>query len=370
MIPVCVPLVDGREKELLQECIDTGWISSDGPFVRAFEEGFSSYLGADHGVAVCNGTVALETALYAAGVGPGDEVIMPAFTIISCAVAAVRLGARPVLVDIEPTTWGMAVEQVAAKITPRTRVIMPVHMYGHPVDLDPLLDLAEEHGLIVLEDAAQVHGAEYKGRKCGGIGHIGSFSFYANKILTTGEGGMVITSDERMAERARSYRNLCFIQGRRFFHEDLGNNYRMSNLQAAVGVAQLERLNEFVETKRRLGARYVEGLTGIPGLQTQVEKSWARAVYWMYCIQMDESTGWTAGTLMEALGRRGVGTRPFFVGLHEQPALLNQSYVDAGQRFPVTELASKQGLYLPSGLALTADQLDEVVGHIRELFDR
>jgi perosamine synthetase len=370
VIPVNEPLLDGRERELLAECVDTGWISSDGPFVGAFEEGFAGYLGAAHGIAVCNGTAALEVALYAAGVGEGDEVIMPSFTIVSCAIAAVRLGARPVLVDVEPDTWCMAVDQVAAVITPRTRAIMPVHMYGHPVDLDPLLELARIHGLAVIEDAAQVHGAEYKGRKCGGIGDLGSFSFYANKILTTGEGGMVVTSDERLAERARSYRNLCFRPERRFYHTELGYNYRMTNLQAAVGVAQLERLDEFVARKRALGERYREGLGDLPGVRTQVERSWAKGVYWMYCMELDPETGWDAAGFMAELGARGIGTRPFFLGLHEQPALVDQGWVEPGLSFPVTERSARQGLYLPSGLALTAAQVDEVVATVRNVLNR
>src|SRR5574337_319052 len=234
MIPVNEPLLNGRERKLLIECIETGWISSDGPFVAEFERRFASYIGVKHGVAVCNGTAALETALFAAGIRKGDEVIMPSFTIISCALAAIRLGAVPVLVDVEPETWNMDVGQVEARITPRTKAIMPVHVYGHPVDMDPVVRLAESHGLMIVEDAAEAHGAEYKGRKCGSLGHISAFSFYANKIVTTGEGGMVLTDDPVLAERAKSYRNLCFRPEKRFCHIELGQNYRMTNLQAAV----------------------------------------------------------------------------------------------------------------------------------------
>jgi len=267
MIPVSQPLLKGREKELLIECIESGWISSDGPFVGEFERRFADYIGLDYGVAVCNGTAALEVALFSAGVNRGDEVIMPSFTIISCALAAIRLGATPVLVDAEPETWNMDVSQIEARITPRTKVIMPVHIYGHPVDMDPVLELAKRHNLLVVEDAAEVHGAEYKGHKCGSLGHISAWSFYANKIITTGEGGMVLTSDPKMAERAASYRNLCFRPERRFYHTELGHNFRMTNLQAAVGLAQMERIEGILQIKRRWGQCYREKLSRIKGIK-------------------------------------------------------------------------------------------------------
>jgi len=366
MIPVNQPLVNGREKELLAECIETGWISSDGRFVGEFEKQFASYVQVEWGVAVCNGTAALETALFAAGIAKGDEVIMPSFTIISCALAAIRLGAVPVLVDVEPETWNMDVSQIEHRITPRTRAIMAVHIYGHPVDMEPLLEIAERHNLIVIEDAAEVHGAEYKGRKCGSLGHVSAFSFYANKIITTGEGGMVLTSDPEMAERARSYRNLCFRSDRRFFHTELGFNYRMTNLQAALGVAQMERIEEFVTKKRGLGEYYRKKLGAIEGIRTQIEKPWAKTVYWMYCIELDSSLGLCADEMMTELKHRGIGTRPFFWGLHEQPALQEIGLFE-NEHYPVTERISRQGLYLPSGLTLNEIQIDEVVSAVRSI---
>lgn len=366
MIPVNEPLLNGREKQLLAECIDTGWVSSDGPFVKTFEHQFADYIGARHGVAVCNGTAALEVALYAAGVGRGDEVIMPTFTIVSCLVAALRLGAVPVLVDVTPDTWGMDVTQIAAKITPRTRAIMPVHMYGHPVDMDPVLALAAEHGLVVIEDAAEVHGAEYKGRKCGSLGHLSAWSFYANKIINTGEGGMVLTSDEAMAARAASYRNLCFRPERRFHHTELGYNFRMTNLQAALGVAQLERIDEFVAIKRRLGALYRDQLASIPFIRGQVEKPWAKCVYWMYCVEIDPAGGFDADTAQRALAARGIGTRPFFLGLHEQPAAHDRGLF-VGESYPVSERIARQGFYLPSGLTLTDAQVGEVTAALGDV---
>lgn len=369
MLPVNQPLLNGREKELLIECIETGWISSDGPNIRKFEDGFAAYIGVDHGVAVSNGTVALEAALFAIGIGEGDEVIMPSFTIISCAIAALRFGAIPVLVDIEPDTWNIDVEQIEAKITSRTKAIMAVHMYGHPSDLDPILAIAKRHGLMVVEDASQVHGALYKGNKCGAIGHISTFSFYANKIITTGEGGMVMTSDDRLAERARSYRNLCFRTERRFYHTEIGNNLRMTNLQAALGVAQLARVDEFVELKRANGALYLERLNRLHGVRTQVEKPWAKMVYWMYCVQLDSSTGHDAEAMMAALSQRGVGTRPFFLGLHEQPVFRAKGwYLD--ERFPVTERAARQGFYLPSSVSLKVSDIDFVVEQVAEVLSK
>lgn len=359
MIPVNEPLFDGNEKKYLNQCIDEGWISSEGPFVKEFEENFSSYLGSRYGIAVCNGTVALETALFAAGIAKGDEVIMPTFTIISCAASALRLGAKPVLVDSEPDTWNMDVAQIEEKITKRTKAIMPVHIYGHPVDMDPVMELAEEYDLKVIEDAAEVHGALYKGKKAGGIGDVGSFSFYANKIITTGEGGMVVTNDEETAERARSYRNLCFKPGRRFYHTELGENFRMTNLQAAVGVAQLEQIDRFIEIKRKNAQRYTEGLKGLKDIKTPVEKGWAKNVYWMYAIELSEDLGITAEQMAESLAEKGIGTRPFFLGLHEQP-VFHRVGLYIGERYPVAERIARQGLYLPSGHTLTEEQIGYV----------
>lgn len=365
MLQVNQPLLDGREKELLIECIETGWISSDGPNIKKFEDGFADYLGVTHGVAVANGTVALEAALFALGVGEGDEIIMPSFTIISCAIAAVRFGAKPVLVDIEPDTWNIAVEKIEEKITPRTKAIMAVHMYGHPSDMDPILAIADRHGLKVIEDASQVHGAVYKGKKCGSIGHISTFSFYANKILTTGEGGMVMSSDSHLADRARSYRNLCFRSERRFYHTEIGNNLRMTNMQAALGVAQLERLNEFVELKRINGKRYEERLNRLDGVKAQVEKPWARMVYWMYCVELDTHTGHDAESMMTALAKRGVGTRPFFLGLHEQPVFRDKGWY-LNDVYPITERAARQGFYLPSSVTLKESDIDFVVEQLSD----
>jgi len=372
MIPVSEPLLDGNEKRYLAECIDSGWISSEGPFVARFERAFASHMGCSHGVAVCNGTAALETALYALGVGRGDEVIMPSFTIISCALAAIRLGARPVLVDIEPEMWCMDMAQIAGRISPRTKVIMPVHIYGHPVDMDPLLRLRESHGCKILEDAAEVHGAEYFSRhlgdrwvKCGAMGDAAATSFYANKIVTTGEGGMVLSNDSLVADRARSYRNLCFQPEKRFYHTDLGFNFRLTNLQAAVGLAQVERLDEFIKIKVKLAAYYRQLIETIPGLRFMTVKPWAKPVYWMYAVELDPQSGLDAATVMERMRARGVGTRPFFMGLHRQPALLELGLF-RDESYPNTDKAHRLGFYLPSGLTLTEAVIEKIVAALRD----
>ena len=284
-IPVNEPLLSGNEKKYLCECIDTGWISSEGPFVKEFEQKMSAGVNRRYGIAVSNGTAALEVAIQALGVKEGDEVIMPAFTIISCAMAVTKVGAVPVLVDSDLQTWNMNTEEIEAKITPRTKAIMIVHIYGLPVEVDRVLALAEKYNLKVIEDAAEMHGQTYNGRPCGSFGDISTFSFYPNKHITTGEGGMVMTDDEELAERCRMIRNLCFRKDVRYVHDEISDNYRFTNLQAAVGLAQLERLDEFVGKKRRMGSYYTEKLREIDGLILPLEKTdYADNIYWVYGI--------------------------------------------------------------------------------------
>ena len=362
MIPVNEPLLDGDELRLLRECIETGWISSEGPFVSRFEEQFAARMGRHYGVAVANGTAALEIAVAALDLGPGDEVIMPAFTIISCAGAIVRAGAVPVLVDADPATWNMRVEEIEARITPRTRAIMVVHIYGLPVDMDPLLAVATRHGLAIIEDAAQMHGQTYRGRPCGSFGDVSTFSFYPNKHVTTGEGGMVVTDRPEVAEAARSLRNLCFQAKQRFVHERLGWNYRMTNLQAALGLAQLARLETFVQRKRRMGARYTAGLTPLmPHLQLPVaHTSYAENIYWVFGVVLSDDLPLDAAEAMALLARRGVGCRPFFWPMHEQPVFQRMGLY-RGETYPTAERLARRGFYVPSGLALTEAQIDTVI---------
>jgi len=375
MIAVNEPLLGDRELKYVTECIKTGWISSAGHFIEEFEEKWAAYCGMAHGVAVSNGTTALQVAVGCLNLDPGDEVIMPTFTIISCALAILENGGIPVLVDCDPRTWCMDVSQVEARITPRTRAIMPVHIYGHPVDMDPLTSLAEKYHLEIVEDAAEVHGAEYlTGRfgddpvwkRCGGMSDISTFSFFANKLITTGEGGMVLTNNARYAEKARSLRNLCFRSDRRFYHTELGYNFRLTNLQAALGLAQMERLAQIIEKKRWMGPAYTERLKDIEVLQLPVEEPWARQVYWMYSVVLDESSGMDAVEFARRLQDMGIQTRPFFLGMHEQPVFHDRGLY-LNEHYPVAERIARQGLYLPSGLALTEDQLDEVCNAVHQI---
>jgi perosamine synthetase len=358
------PLLGARELEYVRECVETGWISSAGRFIGQFEDEWAAFCGRRHGVAVSNGSVALQAAVAALDLAPGDEVVMPTFTIISCATAVLAAGASPVLVDSEPRTWCMDVEQVRARVGPRTKAVMPVHIYGHPVDMDPLLALAAKRGLPVLEDAAEAHGAEYRSAagewaRCGSFGALSCFSFYANKIVTTGEGGMVVTDDDELARRLRSLRNLGFDPQRRFTHEELGFNFRLTNLQAAVGVAQIERVEETIARKREVAARYTAALRALDALQLPAEEPWARNVFWMYGVVVDEATGLDATTFAARLAEAGVETRPFFLGMHEQPVFARRGMF-AGESYPVAERLARQGLYLPSGAALTDAQVDAV----------
>jgi perosamine synthetase len=356
-VAVNEPLLDGNEAAYLQECIATGWISSDGPFVERFETSFAARVGRRYGIAVCNGSFALDVAVAALGIGPGDEVIMPTFTIISCAAAIVRAGAKPVLVDCDPDDWNMRVSDIEALITPRTRAIMPVHIYGLPVDMDPLLQIARKHKLAVIEDAAEMHGQTYHGKPCGSFGDISTFSFYPNKHVTTGEGGMVVTDDDHLASRLRKQRNLCFESERRFLHRELGWNLRMSNLQAAVGLAQLERLDQFVVRKREIGRLYRAKLAvhQLLALQPEFTES-AENIYWVNAIVLSPEVPGDAKSMADSLGAHGVGTRPFFWPMHQQPVFHDMGLF-LKEKHPHAENIALRGFYLPSGLALHDDDV-------------
>ncbi|NEQ25562.1 MAG: DegT/DnrJ/EryC1/StrS family aminotransferase [Microcoleus sp. SIO2G3] len=366
-IPVNEPLLDGNEKKYLNECIDTGWVSSEGPFVKQFERQFATRMDRQYGIAVCNGSVALDAAVAALGISQGDEVILPTFTIISCAAAIVRVGAVPVVVDCDPYTWNMDVNQIEAKITPKTKAIMVVHIYGLPVEMEPVLTLADKYGLQIIEDAAEMHGQAYKGRPCGSFGAISTFSFYPNKHVTTGEGGMLVTNDEKLAKRCCSLRNLCFQPQNRFIHEELGWNFRMTNLQAAMGLAQLERLDEFVERKRCMGQSYTELLSGTRGLQLPIRQTdYATNIYWVYGIVLKDDVPFDAKEAMRRLGDYKIGTRPFFWPMHDQPVFRKMGLFE-GESCPVAERIARRGFYIPSGLALSAEQVGRVVQALVEI---
>lgn len=364
-IPVNQPLLDGNERKYLLECLDTGWISSEGPFVERFEQEFAARVGRRHGIAVSNGSVALDAAVIALGIGPGDEVIMPTFTIISCAAAVARAGAIPVLVDSDAQSWNMDVNQLASRISARTKAIMVVHLYGLPVDMAPILTLAERHGLAIIEDAAEMHGQTYNGRPCGSFGTLSTFSFYANKHITTGEGGMILTDDPALAEHLRSLRNLSHLPGRRFVHEELGWNFRLTNLQAALGVAQLENLDRSIERKRRMGQTYRQLLEGIEQIELPLARTdYADSVYWVFGLVLADSLVFDAAEMMARLAKRGVGTRPFFWPMHEQPVFLNRGWFK-GERYPVAERIARRGFYLPSGMALSREQCEGAAAALR-----
>jgi perosamine synthetase len=367
MIPVNQPLLDGNEKKYLQECIDTGWISSEGPFVQRFESEFADRVGRRHGVAVCNGTAAIDAAVDALGIGPGDEVILPTFTIISCVAQIVHAGATPVLIDSDPATWNMDVGRIEARITSRTKAIMVVHIYGLPVDMDPLLAIAARYGLEVIEDASEMIGQTYRGKACGSFGDISTVSFYPNKHVTSGEGGMILTDRDDLGEQCRSLRNLCFQPHERFVHERLGWNLRMTNLQAAVGVAQLERLDEFVARKRRMGQRYTEAFAGFRRVRLPLASTdYADSIYWVYGMVLDADHGLDAKAAMARLAAEGIGCRPFFAPMHRQPVLRGMGFF-AGESYPVADHLYDKGFYIPSGLALTDEDMDRVIAGVRKV---
>ena len=369
-IPVNEPLLNGNEKKYLCQCIDTGWISSEGPFVKDFERRMIATVGRKYGIAVSNGTAALEVAVQALGIQAGDEVIMPTFTIISCAMAVTKLGAVPVLVDSDLSTWNMNVEEIESKITDKTKAIMIVHLYGLPVEVDKVLALAEKYNLKIIEDAAEMHGQTYKGKACGGFGDISTFSFYPNKHVTTGEGGMIVTDDDMLAKRCRLLRNLCFREDVRYVHDEISDNYRFTNLQAAVGLAQLERLDEFVERKRAMGRYYTEKLCDVKGLMLPVEKTdYADNVYWVFGLVLDEGIQADNKVIQKMLAEKGIASRTFFWCMHEQPVyrkaglFLNEGYSNA-------EYLARKGFYIPSGLALTKEQMDKVITGIRDVMSK
>lgn len=373
MIPVNEPLLNGNELKYLAECIETGWISSEGPFVRKLEDGMAAVGGQRHGVAVTNGSAALDLAVAALGIGPGDEVILPTFTIISCGAAITRAGATPVVVDCDPPTWNMDPTQIEDRITPRTRAIMVVHIYGLPVHMDPVMDIAQRHGLKIIEDGAEQIGQVYRSTKSraprliGSFGDIATFSFYPNKHVTTGEGGMVLTSDDALAERCRNLRNLCFGRRRRFVHEELGWNFRMSNLQAAVGVAQMERLPRTLEKKRQIGVWYNELLADVADLERLPARTdYAENIYWVYGVVLKNSVPLDAEEAMERMRTKGIGTRPFFWPMHEQP-VFRKVGLFRGVSCPVAERIARRGFYVPSGIALTRDQAEKVAEALRQV---
>lgn len=367
-IPVCEPFLNGNELKYITEVVKTGWISSSGKYVREFEDSFARYCGAKYGVGACNGTVALHLAVVAAGINRGDEVIIPDFTMVSSAFSLCYAGAKPVFVDAEPDSWNIDPEKIEEKITPKTKAIMPVSIFGHPCEMDKIWAIAKKYGLTVIEDAAESHGAEYKGKKTGSLADITAFSFFANKNLTTGEGGMVVTNNEDFYHKSVYYRNVCFpLNGpRNYRHEDIGFNYRISNLHAAIGVAQVEKADEYREMRIRNGRLYKKYLEGIPGITLQKTKDHVVHVHWMNGIVVDPAKyGRDRDELMMHLQKNNVETRLFFFGMHRQPSLLKYG-CDVSGYYPVTETLTNNGFYLPSASSLKKEQILYVCNVIRD----
>jgi perosamine synthetase len=368
MIPVCVPLLGEKELEYVSDCISSNWISSKGRYVEAFENKFSRYCNCRFGITTTSGTTSLHLALASIGVTHGDEVIVPAFTMIGSVFPILYCGANPVLVDCEPNTWNMDVNRIEEKISNKTKAIMPVHIYGHPCDMDPILDIAKKYEVFVVEDAAEAHGALYRGRKVGGLGDVGCFSFYANKIITCGEGGMLVTNDEEIAKKAKSLKNLSFEDGKNrvYLHSELGYNYRLTNLQAAVGLAQFERIDELVEMRRRNATIYNSLLKDVGGITLPFEELWAMNVYWMYSILIKPEFGVGRDELMRELKKKGIETRSFFVPMNKQPVFNNMGLFEA-DNYPVAEDLSRRGLYLPSSSGLKEKEIKYICQSIADI---
>lgn len=362
-IPVAEPLLAGNELAYVTDCIQTGWVSSLGEYVRRFESEFAAYCGTAHGVATANGTVAIHLLAETLQLGPGDEVIMPSLTYVASANGVRYSGVTPVFVDSESESWNIDPAQVAAAITPATKAIMAVHLYGHPADMDPLREIAAQHGLLLLEDAAEAHGALYKGQRVGGLSDAAIFSFYGNKIITAGEGGIIVTNNREWAERAFFLENQGRYGSDPYWHPEIGYNYRMTNIQAAIGLAQFERIEALLALRRRNAAHYNARLAEVPGLILPPETSWATNVYWMYSVLVSDDFGLSRDELRAKLRERGIDSRPFFYPVHTLPMY------NTGQHLSVAEDLGRRGLNLPSGATLTADQIDYICDTIREIRD-
>lgn len=365
-VPVNEPIVSKEAIQNVEKALESGWLSSSGPFVAEFEDTFAHYIGSKHAITVSSGTAALHLSLLAYNIGPDDEVIVPAFSMGAVWMSVLQTGAKPIFVDCEPETFNINPGKIEEKITKKTKVIIVVHTYGHPADMDTITPIARKHALTIIEDAAEAHGSKYKGKQCGSLSDIAAFSFYANKLITTGEGGMVVTNNEKIAEKVRKLKDLSHSPEKRFIHDGIGFNYRMTNLQSAVGLGELSHVEEYFEKKRTVAAKYSKALSKIPGIQVPIEKSWAKSNFWMYTILVDkEKFGMDKDELRTTLSSRGIDTRDFFYPPHAHPAL--KDVVEKNESFPVAERIAQEGLYLPSGLALTDKQVEYVIAQITDI---
>lgn len=361
MIPVAEPRLGQKELDYVTDCITSGWVSSKGKYVNRFEAAFAEFCGCQYGVATFNGTIALHLVLAALNIGPADEVIVPSLTFVSTANAVTYTGAKPVFVDSEPETWNIDPKAIEAALTPRTRAIIPVHLYGHPADMDAINAIAEAHDLIVIEDAAEAHGACYKGRRVGSLGRAAIFSFMGNKIITTGEGGAVVTNDQALAGRCFFLENHARYPDNPYWHTEIGFNYRMTNLQAALGLAQLEQVDEFIAIRRRNAAHYMARLREVSGITLPPQAPWAENVYWMFAPLIEPEFGLDRDTVMGKLREKGIESRPFFYPIHTMPMY------NTGQSLPVAESLSARGINLPSGTNLTEEQIDYICQALIEI---
>jgi perosamine synthetase len=368
MIPVCEPTLKGNELKYVEDCLTSNWIGSSGKYIQQFEKLFSEFCNTNHAITCSNGTTALHLALRAIDIKQGDEVIVPDFTMMSCVDSILYTNAKPVFVDAQKDTWNIDVEKIEEKITNKTKAIMVVHIYGHPVDMDRVLEIAEKNNLFIIEDCAEAHGATYKNKMIGSLGDISCFSFYSNKIVTTGEGGMVITNNDKFAEKIRLLKNLAFKEPR-FVHDEMGYNYRMTNIQAAIGVAQMEYIDELVEFRRKNAQMYNDLLKNVEGITLPVEKEWAKNVYWMYSILIEDSFGLNMSELRKKLLEKGIDTRSFFMPMHSQPIVLKlyPKYKKEDSKYPISNELSKKGLYLPSSSSLSHKEIKKVCDTIKEI---
>ena len=368
-IPVSTPFIGKREKELVLSCLESGWISSEGSYVKEFEKKFSNYLGRKHGVAVSSGTAALDIAVESIGIKKNDEVLVPSFTIISCIHQILRLGATPVFIDSEEDTWNLRADDIQDLITDRTKAIIVPHIYGLPADMDKIIEICIQNSIILIEDSAEMIGQKYKGKMCGSFGQISTFSFYSNKHITTGEGGMIVTDDDSLAQKCRSYRNLCFEPENRFVHKKLGWNYRLTNIQAAIGLAQLERIDFIIKEKRRIGYLYNKYLANHKCIKLPKERmEYAENIYWVYGVLINTfSRGLSIKNVINKLKAKGIGSRPFFYPLHKQPVL--KDYIDNYQEINlyVSESLYERGLYLPSSIDLSEEEIKYICNSLKKL---
>jgi perosamine synthetase len=361
-IPISKPFIGPREKELVIDALDSGWVSSIGRYIDEFEAKFAHYCGTEYALAVSNGTTGLHLALATLGLQPGDEVIVPDLTFVATANAVAYTGATPVLADVDADTLCLDVASVKALITPRSKAIIPVHLYGHPADMDALTDLADAHGLAIIEDAAEAHGAEYKGRRVGSFGKCAVFSFYGNKVITTGEGGMLTTNDRAFHQRAKRLRDHAMSPEKRYFHEERGYNYRITNLQAALGVAQLERIDEFLGRRTEIMSWYNSAIATTDGVRLNRVKNWAKSAFWMVCLEVDWFDEARRDAFMQALRARGIDSRPYFCTMSSMP-MYRQAPL------PVASRKAQTGLNLPSYFELTKSEVQRIGSDVNELLN-